>query len=55
MQIATPSEQIVRRDIVTGILMIGITAIDKHFIQKGINLMIDITFKIKMVMLGHQK
>ena len=54
-QIVTPTEQIIRRDIVMEILMTGITKIELHTTHKGINLMIDITIEIKVVMIGHQK
>ena len=36
-------------------LMTGITKIELHTTQKGINLMIDITIEIKVVMISHQK
>ena len=54
-QIVTPTEQMIRRDMVIEILMTGITKIELHTTQKGINLMIDITIEIKVVMIGHQK
>ena len=50
-QIVTPSEQVIRRDIVTEILMTG----ELHTTQKEINLMIDIITDIRVVMIGHQK
>ena len=37
------------------ILVTGIIKIEQHTTQKGINLMIDITIEIKVVMIGHQK
>ena len=54
-QIVTPTEQMIRRDMVIEILMTGITKIEVHTTQKGINLMIDITIEIKVVIIGHQK
>ena len=54
-QIIAPTEQMVRRDMVIEILMTGTTKIELHTTQKGINLMIDITIEIKVVMIGHQK
>ena len=53
-QIVTPTEQMIRRDMVTEILMTGITKIELHTTQKRINLM-DITIEIKIVMISHQK
>ena len=35
--------------------MTGIAKIELHTTQKGINLMMDITIEIKIVMIGHQK
>ena len=55
IQIVTPTEQMIRRDMVIEILMTGITKIELHTTQKEINLMIDITIEIKVVMIGHQK
>ena len=37
------------------ILMTGITKIELHTTQKGIYLIIDVTIKIKVVMIDHQK
>ena len=54
-QILTPTEQIIRRDIAVEILMAGISKIELHTTQKGINLIIDITIEIKINMTGHQK
>ena len=54
-QIVTPTEQIIKRDIVIEILMTGIARIELRTTQKGINLMMDITIQIKIVMIGHQK
>ena len=54
-QIVTSTEQMIRRDMVIEILMTGITKIELRTTQKGINLMIDITIEIKVVMIGHQK
>ena len=54
-QIVTSTEWMIRRDMVIEILMTGITKIELHTTQKGINLMIDITIEIKVVMIGHQK
>ena len=54
-QIVTPTEQIIRRDIVIEILMTGIARIELHTTQKGINFMMDIIIEIKIVMIGHQK
>ena len=54
-QIVTPTEQIIRRDIAIEILMTGITKIELHTTQKGINLTMDITIEIKIVLIGHQK
>ena len=47
-QIVTPTEQI-------EILMTGIAKIELHTTQKGINLTMDITIEIKIIMIGHQK
>ena len=54
-QIVTPTEQIIKRDIAIEILMTGIARIELRTTQKGINLMMDITIQIKIVMIGHQK
>ena len=54
-QIVAPTEQMIRRDMVIEILMTGSTKIELHTTHKGINLMIDITMEIKVVMIGHQK
>ena len=52
---SNPTEWRIRRDIVIEILMTGITKIELHTTQKGINLITDITIEIKVVMIGHQK
>ena len=54
-QIVTPTEQMIRRDMVIEILMTGIARIELCTTQKGINMMMDITIEIKIVMIGHQK
>ena len=54
-QIVMPTKQMIRRDMVIEILMTGITKIELHTTQKGINLMIDITIEINVVVIGHQK
>ena len=54
-QIVTSTVQMIRKDMVIEILMTGITKIELLTTQKGINLMIDITIEIKVVMIGHLK